>query len=66
MRNAAAQENVQIIGTLGILDQLFRENAIDGKEMRSCLEQLNEKNGKSIRLPQDEIDKRLSMLTENK
>ncbi len=64
LRKAAVQEKIPIIGTLGILDQLWKSNAIDIEEMRYCLEQFNMKNGGAVRLPEDEIKRRLSSINE--
>jgi predicted nucleic acid-binding protein len=60
LRKAARQEEVPVIGTLGILDQLWRSDTITTEEMRFCLEQLNANNGGSVRLPTGEIEKRLA------
>ena len=62
LRKAAVQEGVAIMGTLGILDQLFTDSYIDAEELRYCLEKLKESNGAAVRLPKDEIDKRLNLL----
>ncbi len=62
LRKAAIQEEVPIMGTLGILDQLWQSDAIDNKEMRFCLEQFKMINGGAVRLPKDEIEKRFSLL----
>ncbi len=63
LRKAASQEEVNIIGTLGILDRLRSEGMIEDEELRYCLEQLNAKNGGMVRLPKAEIDKRLNALS---
>lgn len=60
LRNAAAQEDVSFIGTLGILDQLKETNSITLKEYRYCIEQLLQHNGKDVRLPEAELRLRLN------
>ena len=59
LRKAAMRECVSVMGTLGILDQLWQKEKIDAREMRFCLEQLKANNGGVVRLPANEIEKRL-------
>ena len=65
LRRAAIQEGVHIMGTLGILDQLWENRMITAEELRTCLELLKVHNGGLIRLPITELERRLAMLTEN-
>ena len=60
LREAAKKESVVVIGTLTILDNLYELECITEKEYDECLNALKKYNGKNIRLPQDEIDKRLT------
>ena len=60
LRKAAASEKVKVIGTIGLLDRLLIENCIDKKEYRDCLMRLKSLIGNGIRLPEEEIDDRLS------
>ena len=62
LRNAAMQEGVEVIGTLGIIDQLFEESLINKEEYKSCLIMFMEANGGIIRLPENEIVKRLNSI----
>lgn len=62
LRKAAVQEEVTIMGTLGILDQLWEKGLINAAELRSCLEELSTHNGGIIRLPRAEIEHRLALL----
>lgn len=62
LRKAALQEGVSIMGTLGFFDQLQQQEKIDTQEMRFCLEQLKANNGKAVRLPANETEKRLIAL----
>ena len=62
LRNAAQQEKVHFMGTLGILDLLLQRKAIDKIEMRYCLNELKANNGRAVRLPVNEIEKRLASL----
>lgn len=59
LRNAAWQENVNVIGTIGILDKLVNEKYIDRNEYIFCLKSLLKHNGIEVRLPIGEINKRL-------
>ena len=65
LRNAAKQESVNIIGTLGIIDELLNYSMITMKEYETCLRKLQVKNGKGIRLPEAEIRSRLQKTTDN-
>lgn len=62
LRTAAKRENVDIVGTLGILDQLFDGNFINEMEFEYCLKELERLNKKIVRLPDNEIKKRLDKL----
>ena len=59
LRNAAKEELVEVIGTLGILDRLYEFQLITLQEYNECLENLKKQNGK-IRLPIMEIETRLN------
>ncbi len=59
LRKAASTEGVAIIGTIGILDCLFTGNYIDEKEFHLCIRALSDHNGARIRLPEEELQKRL-------
>ena len=56
---AAAQEGVHVIGTLGILDQLFDGQYIAKDEYLYCLQEFQKHNGGEVRLPRAELKKRL-------
>ncbi len=62
LRKAALKENVQIIGTLGILDKLYNNTYITSKEYKYCLAELLKHNGGIVRLPKDELIKRINNL----
>lgn len=59
MRKAATQEGVEVIGTLRILDDLFKYALIDQEHYREILLKLKKENGKKVRLPSAEIEKRI-------
>lgn len=59
LRKAGKQEAVHVIGTLGIIDQLFEQDLIDVKEYVDCLQRLKKQNGGAVRLPKAEIEVRL-------
>ena len=62
LRKAAQREEVQVIGTIGLLDKLFEGGYIEKMEYKECLEQflLHKKR----RLPEEELKKRLGALEE--
>lgn len=62
LRKAAHSEGVPLMGTLGILDQLWEQQLITADEMKSCLQKLLYNNGRAVRLPEEEILSRLKRL----
>lgn len=60
LRKAAQQEGVKVIGTIGILDELFRQSLIDNTEYTFCIKELLRNNGGKVRLPENELRKRIS------
>lgn len=60
LRNAASKENVEFVGTIGVLDRLLAEGKATAGEYRTCIERLIEKNGGIIRLPANELEARLN------
>ena len=63
LRKAARDENVQVIGTLGILDRLWQQKLITSSELINILQKLLEINGTTIRLPEKEIASRLENMS---
>ena len=59
LRKAAKKESVPVMGTLGILDQLWNQQLITADESKTCLQELLANNGGAIRLPKAEILSRL-------
>lgn len=59
LRKAAEQEDVSVIGTIGVLDQLYEGKYIEGEEYVDCLKELLRNNGKKVRLPEKELQKRI-------
>lgn len=59
LRKAAEQENVSVIGTIGVLDQLYEGQYIEKEEYVDCLKKLLKNNGQKIRLPEKELQKRV-------
>lgn len=59
LRKAAKHENVTVMGTLGVLDQLKEQDRISTEEYEICLRRLLSNNGRSVRLPEEEILSRL-------
>ncbi len=62
LRKAASCENVRILGTIGVLDQLLDSDHIDELEYEYCMLELHKHNGFEVRLPQNEILARLNRL----
>lgn len=62
LRKAAKSENINIFGTIGILDQLLDGNYIAEHEYERCLLELQKHNGQEVRLPKSEINSRLLRL----
>lgn len=59
LRKAAMQENVTVIGTIGVLDCLYDEQYIEKEEYVNCLKELLKNNGQKVRLPEKELQKRI-------
>ncbi len=63
LRKAAKAEGVQVMGTIGVLDQLKLEKLIDRKEYIACLNGLLVHNGGKVRLPDKELRERIEIAT---
>ena len=59
LRKAAEQENVAVIGTIGILDRLLNGRFIGKHEYIECMKELKKYNGSKVRLPEKELMKRI-------
>ena len=59
LRKVADAEDVTVIGTIKLLDQLLDGNYINKSEYKYCLLELQKHNGQEVRLPKDEIATRL-------
>lgn len=59
LRKAAQNENVEVFGTIGVLDKMYEEEQLDQKEYIGCLEALLQHNGGKVRLPKEELLKRI-------
>ena len=55
LRKAAHAEGVQVMGTIGVLDQLYERKIIEKEEYVGCLEELLKYNGGKVRLPEKEL-----------
>ncbi len=60
LRKAAEKEDVEVFGTIGLLDRLYEGEYINKIEYRFCLESLLEHEER--RLPIDELQKRINSL----
>lgn len=59
LRKAAIQEGVKVMGTIGLLDELYQQDLVEKEEYVFCLESLLQNNGGRVRLPGDELQKRI-------
>ena len=59
LRKAAKKEDVLVLGTIGLLDRLMAEKRISNEEYTGCIKDFIQKNGDGIRLPEDELRRRL-------
>lgn len=59
LRKAAQKEGVMVIGTIGILDQLYENRYIEHGEYEYCIKALLKSNGKKVRLPEEELRLRI-------
>lgn len=59
LRRAAADEGVEVTGTIGVLDRLRDEGVVDECEFRAHIAALLAANGGVVRLPENELLKRL-------
>lgn len=64
LRKAALQEGVRVIGTIGLLDELRNQRLVDDSEYVFCLEELLRYNGGKVRLPGNELQKRIDTITQ--
>lgn len=62
LRKAAEQEGVDVIGTIGLLDDLFEQELIEQSEYVFCLTELRDNNRR--RLPRAELQKRIDAVQE--
>lgn len=60
LRKAAVAEGVTVMGTIGVLDQLMENSLIETEEYLYCIERLLEENGGKVRLPKNELIKRIN------
>lgn len=59
LRRKAEKEGVKVVGTIGILDELYEDGYIQNAEYIDCLKRLKKANHGLIRLPEAELDKRI-------
>ena len=64
LRKAAKQEGIEVIGTIGLLDELYYQNRIEIAEYLYCLNALLQNNGGKVRLPGNELQKRIDSMAE--
>lgn len=66
LRRAAKQESVKVMGTIGVLDQLYQNKYIPACEYQYSLLELKRHNHGVVRLPDSEIKSRLERLASDK
>ena len=59
LRQAAKEEGVTLIGTIGILDELRTGKYIDDGEYLDCLQRLKDDTSGKIRLPRKVLQERI-------
>ena len=62
LRKVATQEGVEVHGTLWVVDQLWDNQRLQVAEYKALLEGLKQNCGKQVRLPLDEIMRRIKAL----
>lgn len=62
LRQAAKREEVDLIGTIGILDALRRGKYIDDREYIDCLKRLKDDTSGRVRLPKKILQERIDAL----
>ena len=65
LRKAAGVEGVKVIGTIGILDELYQGRYIDQDRYKECLLDLLTLNGGAVRLPEKELLTRLESISDD-
>lgn len=65
LRKAAQAEGVTVMGTIGILDELYIGRKIDQEKYRQCLLRLLNLNGDGVRLPEKELIARIESVTDD-
>ncbi len=65
LRKAAQSEGITVIGTIGVLGQLYSGAYIENTEYLECLERLQSFNGGKVRLPSKELEKRIEKIKES-
>lgn len=59
LRKTAIEEGVTVRGTLWIFDELLRNGILSEEEYRKFMLALKAQNGRRIRLPEAELDRRI-------
>lgn len=65
LRKAAKSEGVQVMGTIGVLDQLKDQGLIKREEYIDSMKALLEQNGGKVRLPESELRERIENATKD-
>lgn len=62
LRKAATEDGVQVRGSLWVFDELLRESIVSKNEYINYMKDLKQHNGKVVRLPMSEIEKRINLV----
>ncbi len=62
LRTAALGEGVSVMGTIGLLDQLYEVKKVSSDEYRECLMLFIKANGREVRLPMAELQNRIEKI----
>ena len=65
LRAAASSSGVPVCGTIWVLDELHRKEALTDTQTLEYFREIKKQNGGKIRLPAAEIDKRIASLEAN-
>ena len=57
-------EGVTVMGTIGVLDKLYKSQLINAHEYLHCLQEFLKYNGGKIRLPENELKKRIEKVSQ--
>lgn len=66
LRKAAAAEGVEVLGTIGILDRLYKNGYISAESYVESLRRFQKLNGGKVRLPEKELQRRIDEVVQSR